>query len=287
MKKIILLTLAVVLFAGCKKDAADNESSDELGIPEGFVTMDGYFGTDDVSIWYKETEIVIDDYYSQIDTVIAERKIEREIKYRCKENETVSVQWSVNGKPQPDARETRIWRGGEQRWIVTVAASLNIVGISEDLKIEAIVQFNDRKARRFKTIPKVTTNKNVSDVFGCTFGARRIDMNNIISYDISPQFASAKTGSTPPHFLEFIDGKLARLYTIKSLGDFLEFDNALDRCKIPELLQIQNGSSFHILNPQEWVVGTLKMKVFNTSMNEILNSTSHSNSEIMCLTIEK
>jgi hypothetical protein len=282
MKKIILLTLAVVLFVGCKKDATDDESSDELGISEGFVTMDGYFGTDDVSIWGREAEIVIDDYYSQIDTIIAERKIEREIKYRCKENETVSVQWSVNGKPQTDTRETKIWRGGEQRWIVTVAANLNIVGISENLQIEAIVQFNDRKARRFKTIPKVTVKENVSDAFGYSFGAKRADMNGMID-DISPQFSrknSSPEASLPSHIFEFSDGKLIKLYFLDA-----RLHDMANRCKTPETLQFQG--EVHILNPQEWTVGTLKMKVFNTSMNEILNSTSHSNSEIMCLTIEK
>jgi hypothetical protein len=287
MRKVVFVFM-MILFVGCSTENSDVDT-DELGYNKGSnVTMDGISDVDNVSIWVKEFEIVITDFYSQIDTVISERKITRDIKYYCSENETTSVKWSVNGINQTDIQTSKVWIGDLQKWIVSNTANLNIERIRENLQIEAIVQFADKKVRRFKTIPKVTIDNNVSDAFGFTFGTLRTEMNNIIGFDHSPQFSFVEVNfisyNQPFQLFEFSSGKLIKLYAYQSLAENNDIQQLSKRCKIPEQIQFKQGT-YHILNPQEWIVGNLKIKVYNTSLENILGHPN--NNEIACLTIEK
>jgi hypothetical protein len=287
MKKGTFILLIAILFIGCSRDP-DIGQTDELGKGDGNLSVDGgMLGLDGVFVWDKESEISFTDYYSQIDTFISERTINRGVKYYCSEDETVFVKWTTNGRLS-DSKETKTWKGDEQKWLVINAATIDINGISENLQIEVIVQFASTAARRFKTIPKITDIKSVSDAFGYTFGTPRTEIS--VSRDISPQF-SYTPDHQEIHLLEFSNGKLIRLYSLKSLSFFMGFDWAVNQCKIQE--SIKFDYSEHILNPQEWAVGNLKMKVYNTTMREILNPEDASgyndyyDREIACLTIEK
>jgi hypothetical protein len=271
MKKILILFAISIFIASCGKNDDNNAiPGDELGQqPSGNQSIDGISEVDNVSLWNKEDEIVFIDYYSLIDTIIAERNIVRDVKYYCDENENVTVKWSINGMPSANTAEGKVWKDDIQKWLVTSTVTLNVEGIDKNLRIEAIVQFPGKSVRRAKTIPKITVIKDVSDAFGFTFGTKRTDMNDVIVHDFSPQFASANNVSSkqPFLFLEFSNGELIRLYAVADISGYYYLINAAQRCKAPEELIISAGPNpnFHFIieNPQEWTIGKLKIKAYN------------------------
>lgn len=273
MKKIILILMTVVI-AGCSGDnGSDPVSDDELGNPNNDLIVGTISSIDNVSVWQKEYEIKFTDYYSLIDTVIAAREIVRDIRYYCDENENVSVRWSINGNVQSNTTTGRRWEGDIQKWLVINTATLNIDGIDKNLKIEAIVQFPNKSVRRAKTIPKITTIKDISDAFGFIFGMNRTDLNNIIGHDFSPQFASTglnlPTQSQPFSHFEFSNGKLIRLYLLIGTQSNPYISIAIylaDRCKIPVQIEITGRI---IQNPQEWTFGKLKFKADTKDFSDL------------------
>jgi hypothetical protein len=298
MKKTVLFALLTVsIFIGCSNKPDIEWQQDELGKSDGNISIDGgMLGLDGVFVWNKEDEIIFNDYYSQIDTIISEKIISREVKYYCLENDNVSVNWTANGQII-DVKETKTWKGDLQKWLVIHTANLNIEGMLQNLQIEAIVQFHDKKVRRFKTIPAIKTSKNISDAFGFTFGTPRTEMNNYIGHDFSPEFSSSGMNNTyqqPFHLFEFSNGKLIKLWMLVQYLQPADYDLP-NRCKIPENIQYPTDDrgyitdNIHILNPQEWTRGNLKIKVFNTTLGKILDMEGlHGyDDEVACLTIEK
>jgi hypothetical protein len=285
MKKTVLLPVILsVLFAGCSREPNVGQP-DELGKGWGLSPDGGMLGLDGVFLWDKETEISFTDYYSQIDTVISEKVIKREVKYYCSEDENVSVKWITNGYLS-DTEEAKTWKGDLQKWLIRNIAAFNVDGISENLQIEATVQFTGTSVRRFKTIPKITFHREVSDVFGYTFGTPRTEMS--VSRDISPRFSYPYYEiERKIHLFEFSNGELVRLYSFYDGLVYMGFNEAVNQCKIQEPIEFENFAN--ILNPQEWTVGNLKMKVYNTTLEKILDTELGFpyDREIACLTIEK
>ncbi len=290
MKKNLLLMLAVTLFTCCSKDGDIDASGDELGeskYPNSLTALGEVDGVDGVGTWKKENEISFTDHYSIIDTVIQERVIIRDVTYVCNENEKVHVKWAVNGVAQNNTKESRRWDGEKQKWIVTNTAQLNVKGFAQNIKIEATVIYPDRSVRRSKTIPTVKEEKNISDIFGFTFGMQRQSMGQYISHDISPKIAYAQDGyHRNITCFGFLGGILKTLYRIESTGyPRIDSFNALcKKCKIPTPLVFSN--SYNIENPQEWTYKQLRFKVYNTSIKELYGISS-SNEIIICLSIEK
>ena len=292
-KILSIITAGVILIAfitlnfSCLENNINDQYRDELGKYNN-TTIDNISDIDSVSLWIKENEIIFTDYYSQIDTIISEKIIKREISYYCSENDSVSVKWKINGIIQNDTVSSKKWKGLIGKWLVTNTANLNIDGITENVQVEAIVQFSNKIIRRFKTIPKVTIINDISDAFGFTFGMKRALMNFELD-DKSPQFAFNYAFGEPVLFqiLEFSDGKLLRIYHI---SDVLLYPNneasmyLSKRCQIPESITLSNDT---ILNPQEWEKGNLKIKAFNTAINNIIPTVNIDSKKRFCLTIEK
>lgn len=294
MKWFLLTAFAATFITGCSKDGVIDTNGDELGkskYNDGTAILPGWVdGIDGVSTWQKESEITFTDEYSIIDTLIADRVISREVIYECNENENVHVKWSVNGIIQSNTKEARRWDGDTQKWIVTNTAILNIDRLSQDIKIEAIVAYPNRSVRRAKTIHKVVEKKNVSDIFGFTFGTHRKDMSKYITYDHSPNFAYA---SGAYHHLVlyfgFAEGKLTTLYQIVSMHSYVGSDRLSDLCnlcKIPNTLTFSKSENYKVDNPQEWTYKQLKFKVHNMKMKDLFD-TSTSDDNIICFSIEK
>jgi hypothetical protein len=299
MKKLLLLLMTVVI-AGCSSDNdTDTLPEDELGcIPTGTDPMlqDGMCD-DGVNIWTNAgSSSVFTDYYSLIDTIITKREYMQTIKVYFNENESEpSIKWTVNGIITSKEKSQKRWIGDKQKWIIDENIYIDVNNL-DNVKIEAIVQFTDRNVRRSINIP-ITIKKEISDAFGFTFNMNRTDLNNIIKHDFSPQFASRGSDYwTFPCLFEFSNGKLIRLYGLQGMVEFNDVEGLSTRCKIPNPLefpmdQLGNRINYpHILNPQEWTVGILKLKIFNISdmeLLELLGSTGGSSREILCLTIEK
>ncbi|MDR2131665.1 MAG: hypothetical protein LBP56_10980 [Odoribacteraceae bacterium] len=284
MKKIILLFLLPVMFSGCKEDEAGGERDDanELGQMEN-----NGFDANGVSVWERESEVIFTDHYSRIDT-IAERILERYVQYYCSEDDTVSVKWYMNETIQTDVVTNKKWLGDIQKWIITNVVRLDLADITENLQIEAIVQLPDKTVRRFKTIPLVTVKKEVSDAFEFTFGTPRAEMGDYIDSDLSPRFsAESSFWNSSTNWFEFSGGKLIRLYFWSDLASTAE------KCKIPEPLIFAEPLIFYgnaIRNPQEWEIGGLKIKSYNTTFHEtsgVFIEYSDWSIERGCLTIER
>jgi hypothetical protein len=273
--RLVSFFLLLTVVVGCHEEhSTTTQAREELG------------GTDDgVGAWFHEDELLFTDYYSQLDTIISERTTSRNVQYYCAENENVSVKWTVNGVTQSNVEEAKQWNGDLQKWLVANAVTFSVEGIHKDLQLEAIVQFPDRNVRRFKVIPTITINKDVSDAFGFTFGTPRVEMSDYVYFDLSPQISSSRLGMEVDWFV-FSNGKLVRLYFWNDAyqSDFLGLSQ---RCKAPNPLKLFDGK---ILNQQEWTVGTLKMKAYNSSLRDEFGADSNAGmweTETGCLTIER
>jgi len=250
----------------------------EIATGDG-ISLDGAFDKYGVSVWAKESEIIFNDKYSYIDTMLESRVIKREIKYFRTEDETVKVTWNFDGLRQADVLMTEDWRGQENKWLVTNTVSINVEGKNKDLQIEAIVDLPNQSVRRFKTIPTITVNKEMSDAFGFIFGMQKQDIYNI-DHSHSPQFSSVMEDRNPVTLLEFSSGKLIRIYCQdKGVG----IQGVCDLCKIPNELEIDGRL---IKNPQEWDNGNLKFRVLNFDADEALFGESLNRTH-QCLIIEK
>lgn len=292
--RLLLAAFVLMLIAGCSKDGVIDTNGDELGkrkYNDGTATLPGWVdGVDGVSTWQKESEITFTDEYSIIDTLIVDRVISREVIYECNEGENVHVKWSVNGIIQSSAKESRRWDGDTQKWTVTNTAILNLEGLSQDIKIEAIVAYPNRSVRRAKTIHKVIEKKNVSDIFGFTFGTHRKDMSKYITHEASPELAYAsETYHNHVLYFGFSGGKLTTLYQIDSMFSPVGSDRLSDlcnRCKIPKPLTFSKSKLYKVNNPQEWTYKQLKFKVYNMKMKDFF-ATSTSDENIICFSIQK
>ncbi len=173
MKKILLFTaLSCFAFAGCEKDETEENpdpDKDELG--EGTLSAYGSFDKHGVMVWEEESEIAFTDKYSLIDTVMQSRIIQRDVCFLWRDGQTeATVTWKLNGVAQSPTESNKRWLEGSN-WLVTNTISLNIEKKTENVQIEAIVNFPDKAVRRFKTIPSIVAHKDVSDAWGLSFGS--------------------------------------------------------------------------------------------------------------------
>jgi hypothetical protein len=271
------LIILIMIFQGCKKEDNTVPNLDELGIVG-----------DGVDFWTPQDSIVITDYYSQLDTVIADRKLIQHIYYEISENEVATVEWRINGEKQGDVVENKFWIGSKQKWKVVSTLTCDISNVRSNLEIEAIVSFSDKKVRRFKVIPTVKIKKVVSDAYGFTFGTKRTEMNDFITQDFSPSLSLSNylfdsNYHQPFIYFGFSEGKLNKLYSVYDRS--LYIDDIIKKTQPPNII-IFDGNL--VENSQEWIHGSLKIKVFNATLNQIFNtSMENRNIEMAFLTIEK
>ncbi len=259
--------ILVIVLASCSKEKTE-ELSNILGAPDdGNVYISGTLANDFVEIWDKEYQIIADDYYSKIDTVLKSDSIARSINYAIGVNETGSVKWNIGGSGY-NGIEKKKWDGNIQKWVITNTVYFDVSKISSNLRIEAIVNLNGKSIRRLKTIPEIIVKKNTGDILGYTFGTKRVDMQvdrdfsstmsqiNMISMYGSPTYISCLLG--------FSNGLLSSLIFIPSAST-ASIDNIVNKCKIPVKLEYigTNGTRYTVKNPQEWNYRDFKFKVKN------------------------
>ena len=154
MKRFLLpvILFFVLLTAGCSKDDDNTDlKEDVLGeCTGGLIPFDGISDIDNVSIWFRERQIVFNDP--------SDMTIERDVRYYKEDNYNGKVKWATNGQILK-TEEIETFDKASQKYIITNTVIIDVRGIEENLTIEAIVEFKNRKARRFKTIPVIKVNE--------------------------------------------------------------------------------------------------------------------------------
>lgn len=289
MKLKSFLFIVSLLFFSCSTPTVDVENI--LGKGDGNLTIHGgEIGSDNVFVWDKINVLEFTDFYSQIDTVISEKIFTQTVKYLVPENESATVKWDSNGKLL-NTNENKVWDGGLQKWVVTNNATFDVTGITT-LRVEANVAFQQNNARRLITTP-IKINKSISDAFGFTFGTPRTALGEYVTRDLSPKYALAFNEDiliNPVDILEFENGLLRKIYSLRNNAYVASFINICNELKIPTKLsyEIGSGGTFKINNPQEWKLGTLKINVYSNSQKNVFgNDVYQSEAEIAFITIEK
>jgi hypothetical protein len=262
MKKLLLFSFLLLLFS-CASNYESEKTNDILGESKypGMTPMPGTIdGVDGVSTWKKESEILLNDYYSIIDTTI-NRIISRDILYYDKDGANTSVDWFVNDIKQNDYKVSKTWDGDAQKWKVTNTVKLDISGITNNLAIKAVVNYTNGIVVRFKAVPKITITKHTSDIFGYTFNTNRTDMGSFVSYDYSPYLSRTNMGDSVS-FLGFTNGKLSDLYIISDhLSNMAILRRIYVYCKMPS--NIEFTSTADTIKPQTWSFNRLNFKIYN------------------------